>query len=140
MGTGSAISSLLVSYDTSADFENAGNISVAKAGVTLTLDDSSTVVESQDITAFLSQRYDPTSVNYTIIEDENGQPNRCVKSVGANYEKDPADASQVFYLNYRDVIYGTIRPEGDSGIWTIRYIDGSWLIPSSVPTDVQTGN
>lgn len=140
LGTGSAISSLLVSYDTSADFENAGNISVAKAGVTLTLDDSSTVVESQDITAFLSQRYDPTSVNYTIIEDADGQPNRCVNSVGTNYEKDPADASQVFYLNYRDVIYGTIRPEGDSGIWTIRYIDGSWLIPSSVPTDVQTGN
>ena len=136
----SEISSLLVSYDTSADFENAGNISVAKGGVTLTLNDSSTVVESQDITAFLSQKYDPSSVGYTIIEDENGQPNRCVKSVGTAYEKNPADVSQVFYLNYRDVIYGTIRPEGDSGIWTIRFIDGSWIIPSSVPADVQTGS
>ena len=140
LGTGSEISSLLVSYDTSADFENAGNISVAKGGVTLTLNDSSTVVESQDITAFLSQKYDPSTVGYTIIEDENGQPNRCVKSVGTTYEKNPADVSQVFYLNYRDVIYGTIRPEGDSGIWTIRFIDGSWIIPSSVPADVETGS
>jgi hypothetical protein len=129
LGSGGSTSSLLVSYDTSADFENAGNLSIAKGGVTLTLNDQSVVSEDQDITAFLSQRYDPASVNYTIIEDADGQPNRCVSSVGSNYAKNPADAQQVFYLNYRDVIYGTIRPEGDSGIWTIRYIDGTWMVP-----------
>jgi hypothetical protein len=142
LGSGGSTSSLLVSYDTSADFENAGNLSIAKGGVSLTLDDQSVVSEDQDITAFLSQSYDPASVNYTIIEDAEGQPNRCVSSVGSNYVKDPAhpDAEQVFYLNYRDVIYGTIRPEGDSGIWTIRYIDGTWMVPSSVSEDVVTGS
>jgi hypothetical protein len=142
LGSGGLTSSLLVSYDTSADFENAGNLSIAKGGVSLTLDDQSVVSEDQDITAFLSQSYDPASVNYTIIEDAEGQPNRCVSSVGSNYVKDPAhpDAEQVFYLNYRDVIYGTIRPEGDSGIWTIRYIDGTWMVPSSVSEDVVTGS
>jgi hypothetical protein len=142
LGSGGSTSSLLVSYDTSADFENAGNLSIAKGGVSLTLDDQSVVTEDQDITAFLSQSYDPASVNYTIIEDAEGQPDRCVSSVGSNYVKDPAhpDAEQVFYLNYRDVIYGTIRPEGDSGIWTIRYIDGTWMVPSSVSEDVVTGS
>ncbi|MGK0247725.1 MAG: hypothetical protein ACI910_000452 [Oleispira sp.] len=140
LGSGGTISSLLVSYDTSADFENAGNLSIAKGGVTLTLNDQSVVSENQDITAFLSQSYDPASVNYTIIEDAEGQPDRCVSSVGSNYVKNPADAQQVFHLNYRDVLYGTIRPEGSGGIWTIRYIDGSWIVPSSVSENVVTGS
>lgn len=136
LGAGSSASTLLVSYDTTADFENAGNVTVAKGGVTLTLNDpitgtATTVAEDQDITAFLSQRYDPASVNYKIIENSEGQAERCVTSVGSNYEKNPEQASQVFYLNYRDVIYGTIRPEGPNGIWTIRYIDGSWMIPAA---------
>jgi hypothetical protein len=140
LGSGGSTSSLLVSYDTSADFENAGNLSIAKGGVTLTLSDQSVVSEDQDITAFLSQSYDPASVNYTIIEDAEGQPDRCVSSVGSNYVKNPADAQQVFYLNYRDVIYGTIRPEGDSGIWTIRYIDGTWMVPTSDSENAISGS
>lgn len=129
LGTGNNVSVLAVSYDTSADFEDAGNLSIAKGGVTLSLGDGSVVSEDQDITAFLSQTYDPASVHYKIIEDEDGQADRCVLSTGSNYEKNPADLDQVFYLNYRDVVYGVARPE--NGIWTIRYIDGSWLIPSN---------
>lgn len=136
LGTGSNASVLAVSYDTSADFENAGNLSVAKGGVTLNLGDGSTVVEDQDMTAFFSQTYDPASVNYKIVEDEEGRADRCVLSVGDPYAKDPADLAQVFYLNYRDVVYGTARPEGAGNVWTIRYIDGSWLIPA----DGSTGN
>jgi len=140
LGTGGSASSLVVSYDTSADFEDAGNISVVKGGVTLTLGDGTVVSEDQDITAFLSQSYNPASVHYKIIEDEEGLPDRCVLSVGNNYVKDPADLEQVFYLNYRDVVYGTVRPEGVNNIWTIRYIDGSWMIPSENPSDVVTGS
>jgi hypothetical protein len=88
------------------------------------------VTEDQDITAFLSQAYDPDKVHYKIIEDAEGKPDRCVKSTGSNYVKDPADLEQVFYLNYRGVIYGTARPEGASDIWTIRYIDGTWFVPA----------
>jgi hypothetical protein len=140
LGSGVSASSLLISYDTSGDFENAGNVSIAKGGVSLTLDDQTVLTENQDITAFLSQRYNPATVNYKIVEDAEGQPDRCVLSVGNNYVKDPIEAEQVFYLNYRDVIYGTIRPEGANGIWTIRYIDGSWMVPSSVPADVTSGS
>jgi hypothetical protein len=68
-----------------------------------------------------------------------GQPDRCVSSVGSHYVKNPLDAGQIFYLNYRDVIYGTIRPKGDSGMWTIRYIDGTWMVPSSVSENVVSG-
>lgn len=143
LGTGGSASSLLVSYDTSADFENAGNLSIAKGGVSLTLDDGTVVSEDQDITAFLSQSYDPASVHYKIIEDAEGLPNRCVSPaydpVGNPYVKDPSAVDQVFYLNYRDVIYGTARPEGPNNIWTIRYIDGTWMVPAESPAVSETG-
>jgi hypothetical protein len=70
-------------------------------------------------------------VHYKIIEDTEGKLDRCVLSTGSNYVKDRADIEEVFYLNYRDVLYGTARPEGANNIWTIRYIDGSWLVPGS---------
>jgi hypothetical protein len=57
-------------------------------------------------------------------------------STGSGYVKQPDDLDQVFYLNYRDVVYGTARPEGENNIWTIRYIDGSWLIPANKSTGI----
>jgi len=129
------VSVLAVGYDTSADFENSGNISVAKGGVTLTVGDK-VVTEDQDITAFLSQSYNSADVHYKIIEDEEGQADRCVLTTGNDYVKQPSDLDQVFYLNYRDVVYGTARPEGANNIWTIRYIDGSWLIPADKSTGI----
>lgn len=135
LGTGSNVSVLAVGYDTSADFENSGNISVAKGGVTLTVGDS-VVTEDQDITAFLSQSYNSADIHYKIIEDEEGQADRCVLTTGNDYVKQPSDLEQVFYLNYRDVVYGTARPEGANNIWTIRYIDGSWLIPADKSTGI----
>jgi hypothetical protein len=135
LGTGSDVSVLAVGYDTSADFENSGNISVAKGGVTLTVGDK-VVTEDQDITAFLSQSYNSADIHYKIIEDEEGQADRCVLTTGNDYVKQPSDLDQVFYLNYRDVVYGTARPEGANNIWTIRYIDGSWLIPADKSTGI----
>jgi hypothetical protein len=129
LGTGTNTNVVRISYDTSADFEDAGNFSVFQGGVELTLDDGTGVIENQDITAFLSQTYDPDSIDYKVIENEEGIAERCVLSVGEIYQKELADVDQVFYLNYRNVIYGTARPEGDQGIWTIRYIDGTWQIP-----------
>ena len=130
LGVGNTVSALTVGYDTSADFKNAGNLSIAKGGVVLTVG-GKTVTENQDITAFLSQSYDPSTVHYKIIEDEQGQADRCVLSTGTNYVKNPNDVEQVFNLNYRDVVYATARPEGIDGLWTIRYLDGSWLIPAN---------
>lgn len=129
LGSGSSASVLAVSYDTSSDFEDFGNVTISKSGVILS-DALFGVVEDQDISAFLTQSYDPASVQYKIIENEEGVAERCILATGENYVKDASDAEEVFFINYRDVIYATARPEGDNGVWTIRYIDGTWLIPS----------
>jgi hypothetical protein len=130
IGSGSNTNVVRVSYDTSADFENAGNFSVFQGGVQLTLEDGSQIVENQDITAFFSESFSE-DIHYKMIENEKGVAERCVLSVGSNYSKDPAENpldDQVFYLNYRNVVYGTIRPEGEDGIWVIRYIDGTFTL------------
>ncbi|MBL4796468.1 MAG: hypothetical protein JKY50_03545 [Oleispira sp.] len=124
LGTGSNTNIMRISYDTSADFENSGNFSVFQGGVELTLEDGSQVVENQDITAFLSQTYNPENVHYKIIENADGGAERCIISVGEIYEKNPNEIDQVYYLNYRNVIYGTARAD-NLGVWVIRYIDGS---------------
>lgn len=129
LGSGSEASVLAISYDTSADFKNMGNVTVSRSGVVLT-ELPGAPVEDQDITAFLTQSYDPGSVQYKIIENAEGVAERCVLGTDA-YVKDPADAKQVFYINYRGVIYATARPEGNNDIWTIRYLDGDWMIPSA---------
>lgn len=128
---GSDRSVLKISYDTSADFEDSGNFSVFQGGVQLTLEDGSQIEEDQDLAAFFSQTFSE-DVHYTLTENEDGNVERCVRSVGSNYVKDPAldpGVNQVFYLNYRNVVYGTARKEGDT--WVIRYIDGTWQIPST---------
>lgn len=130
LGTGTNTNVVRVSYDTSADFENAGNLSVFQGGVQLTLEDGSQVIEDQDMTGFFSQAFSE-DVHYKMVENEEGVAERCVLSVGTIYEKDPSvdpDVDEVFYLNYRNVVYGTIRPEGEDGIWVIRYIDGTFEI------------
>lgn len=136
LGSGTAASVLAVSYDTSSDFKNMGNISIAKGGVELSLNDVK-FSEDQDITGFLTQTYDPSTVHYKIIEGADGQPERCVLSLDGNYIKDPLAVNSVYYLNYRDVLYGTARKE--NGIWIIRYLDGSWLIPGTAEsgTDIK---
>ena len=140
LGSGSEVSVMAFSYDTSRDFENLGNVSVARAGVDLTLTDSSlgngslALTEDQDITGFLTQTYNPEDITYTIIEDENGQPERCIKPTDSadsgssfeNIDKNSADEKTVYYLNYRDVVYATMRlNSGTTNTYTINYIDGS---------------
>jgi hypothetical protein len=141
LGAGSNTNVVRISYDTSADFTNSGNYSVFQAGVELTLEDGSQVIEDQDITAFLSQTYDPDSVNYTIIENAEGVAERCVQDVGYIYDKNDTNVNQVYHLNYRNVVYGTARPTGDLSIWAVRYIDGTegtmnWVWPSIPFIDV----
>jgi hypothetical protein len=130
IGTGTNVNRVSISYDTSADFENSGNFSVFQGGVQLTLEDGSQISENQGMTAFFSQTFSD-DVHYKMIENEQGVAERCVLSVGSNYDKDPVSnplEDQVFYLNYRNVVYGTIRPEGDDDIWVIRYIDGTFSV------------
>lgn len=130
LGSGSAASVVAVSYDTSSDFKDMGNISIAKGGVQISLGGVD-FTEDQDITAFLTQTYDSSDVHYKMLEGADGQPERCVTDNKGNFKKSTATPEEkVFYLNYRDVLYGTAREEED-GVWVIRYLDGSWLIPGT---------
>lgn len=133
LGTGSDTNVLRFSYDTSDDFTNSGSYAVFKAGVELVLEDDSQVDEDQDITAFFSQTYSD-DVSYTIVEDEEGDAERCVKSVNDGYTKDVA-VDEVYYLNYSGLVYGTARLNSSTGIWEVSYIDGTsaemtWTLPS----------
>jgi hypothetical protein len=134
VGTGSDTDLLYVTYDTSADFENTGSVSITKGGVTFTLGDGSQVTEDGIVTGYAKQTFNSNgsnNVHYSFIEDEEGNPDRCVHSVGSRYVKDVALEDAVIYLNYRGVVYGTARQEGNNKVWTIRYTDGSWLIPGT---------
>lgn len=137
LGSGSAASVVAVSYDTSSDFKDMGNISIAKGGVQISLGGVD-FTEDQDITAFLTQTYDSSAVHYKMLEGADGQPERCVTANKGNFNKSTATPEEkVFYLNYRDVLYGTAREE--KGVWVIRYLDGSWLIPGTAEsgTDIK---
>lgn len=135
VGTGSSVNVVRIRYDTSADFENTGYVSIVKSGVELTLADGSVEDEDQRLTAFVSQSFDAdgtNSITYKLVENEDGDAERCVSSVGSVYDKDVDNTDlleQVFYLNYRGVVYATVRQE--SGAWIIRYIDGTWFIPGT---------
>ncbi|MDF1762323.1 MAG: hypothetical protein P1U57_02840, partial [Oleibacter sp.] len=61
---------------------------------------------------------------YKYRVDESGSLATCVIANEAEPAtlRDPDNA--VFVLNFRDVVYGRVANE--NGVWTIRYIDGSW--------------
>ena len=138
VGTGSNADVISVSYDTSNDFENTANLSITQGGVVFSLNDGSSVTEDGDITAFFSQTFNSdqsNDVHYKFVEDEEGQADRCVLTVGEVYNKTESLEESVYYLNYRGVVYGTARLEpvgaGGAKVLIIRYLDGSWLIPES---------
>lgn len=133
LGTGSDTNVLRFSYDTSDDFTNSGSYAVFQGGVELVLEDGSEVDEDQDITAYFSQTYSD-DVSYVIVEDEEGDAERCVLSVNDDYTKDTA-VDEVYYLNYSGLVYGTARLNSSTSIWEVTYIDGTtaemtWTLPS----------
>lgn len=139
LGSGSNTNVLRFGYDTSADFSNSGSHSVFQGGVELTLASGSQITENQDITAFFSQTYNG-NVNYKIVENEEGVAERCVLPVNSAFEKTNL-ADQVYYLNYRGLVYGTARLSGTQNVWTVSYIDGTsadmtWALPPVPLMDV----
>jgi hypothetical protein len=56
--------------------------------------------------------------------NEEGLLDRCVISNTAEPATSRNFDDSVFVINFRDAVYGKIANE--SGIWVIRYIDGSW--------------
>ena len=134
LGSGTKTNVLRFGYDTSADFANSGTYSVLRSGIELTLADGREVVENQDLTAFLSQTYSD-DVDYKIVENEKGLAERCILPVTEAFKKDTLD-DQVYYLNYRSIVYGTVRLDTGAGDWKVTYIDGTTEVINFTLPDV----
>ena len=95
-----------------------------KDGVELSLADGTTdTVDSEIILGSNLDLVDGAPV-YRYIVGDDGEYRRCVVSNTAepSFNRDPQQA--VYVLNYRDKVYGKVVYE--SGVWIIRYIDGTW--------------
>lgn len=124
LGTGSSLDRILFSYDTDSSFSTTGSVAIYKDGVSLTLEDGTTSTVDSSLTAFLKQAYNPTPLPYKYVNGSDGNYDLCVTANQAEVTNTTALEDSVFYLNFRDVVYGRIRQE--NGVWVIRYIDGSW--------------
>ena len=124
LGAGSRLDRLLVNYNTQSAFGEDGSVAIYKDGVSLTLDDGTTSSVDSELTAYANLDYQLGSEPYRYVLDQEGNYDRCVTSNVAEYGETRNLDDAVFYLNFRDVVYGRIAKE--SGVWIIRYIDGSW--------------
>jgi hypothetical protein len=124
LGAGTQLDRLLVNYNTESAFGENGSIAVYKDGVSLTLDDGTTSSLDSELTAYANLDYPLGFEPYRYILDDEGNYDRCVTSNVAEYGETRNLDDTIFYLNFRDVVYGRIAKE--NGIWIIRYIDGSW--------------
>ncbi|WP_028293461.1 hypothetical protein [Oceanobacter kriegii] len=124
IGYGSYVDRIRLSYSTSYEFDTVGSLSVYKDGASLTWADGTTETHDSTLTAYVSQIKDIDPLPYTYYVDNEGNYQRCVTSNTADdnaaFDLDTA----TFYLNYRDVIYGSVSKE--NGTWIVRYIDGTF--------------
>jgi hypothetical protein len=114
----------LVNYNTQSVFGENGSVAIYKDGVSLTLDDGSTSSVDSELTAYANLDYQLGSEPYRYVLDKDGNYDRCVTSNVAEYGVTRNIDDATFHLNFRDVVYGRIAKE--SGVWIIRYIDGTW--------------
>ncbi|WP_430462387.1 hypothetical protein ACQUQU_06250 [Thalassolituus sp. LLYu03] len=124
LGTGSNLDRIILSYDTDSSFETTGSLAMYKDGVSLSLDDGTTSKVDSLLTAYMNQTYNLSALPYKYITGDDGTYELCVTDNNAEVTKTTSLDDAVFYLNFRDVVYGRIKKE--SGVWIIRYIDGSF--------------
>jgi hypothetical protein len=123
-GVGADLDRLIFDFSTESGTVEATSLSVFKDGVELSLADGTTdTVDSEIIVGSNLDLVDGAPV-YRYIVGDDGDYRRCVVSNTAepSFNRDPQQA--VYVLNYRDKVYGKVVYE--SGVWIIRYIDGTW--------------
>lgn len=123
-GVGADLDRLIFDFSTESGTVEATSLSVFKDGVELSLADGTTdTVDSEIILGSNLDLVDGAPV-YRYIVGDDGEYRRCVVSNTAepSFNRDPQQA--VYVLNYRDKVYGKVVYE--SGVWIIRYIDGTW--------------
>ncbi|TNC83336.1 MAG: hypothetical protein CSH37_14765 [Thalassolituus sp.] len=123
-GVGADLDRLIFDFSTESGTVEATSLSVFKDGVELSLADGTTdTVDSEIILGSNLSLVDGAPV-YRYIVGDDGEYRRCVVSNTAepSFNRDPQQA--VYVLNYRDKVYGKVVYE--SGVWIIRYIDGTW--------------
>jgi len=126
-GVGNNIDRVMLSLETDSNYAVTGNVAVYKDGVSLTavtgVDSQRTDRVDSSLGLYVNRRYTTPVMPYHYVTDEEGNYDICVTdNIAENVT--PELEGSVYYLNFRDVVYGSIRNE--NGAWVIRYIDGSF--------------
>lgn len=124
LGNGSSLDRIVLNYRTDQTFSTTGSLSVYKDGVKLSLEDGTTEGVDSTLTAYLNQSKGVNPLPYRYLVNDEGNYETCVTANVAEWDESFSMKDAVFYLNYRDVVYGRIALE--NGQWIIRYIDGNW--------------
>ncbi|WP_221798750.1 hypothetical protein [Oceanobacter mangrovi] len=124
VGTGSSLDRIKLSYRTDYDFDTVGSLVIFKDGTKLALDDGTTDTVDSTLSLYLKQSKDLDPLPYTSYVNDDGEYETCVTANQAESDESTDITSATFYLNYRDVVYGTVKQE--SGVWVVRYIDGTF--------------
>ncbi|MDK2777327.1 MAG: hypothetical protein KYX62_06670 [Pseudomonadota bacterium] len=125
VGTGSDLDRIVLAYDTDSNFDISGSAVIYKDGVSLSLDSGTTETVDSSLGLYLKRSYGTTPLPYKYITNDDGEYELCVTdNIAEDSSAESTLDDAVYYLNFRDVVYGSIRQE--SGVWVIRYIDGSW--------------
>ena len=123
-GTGVDLDRIIFDFSTENSTVETSSIAIYKDGVSLTYADGSSDTVDSEILAGSQLDLLTGSPLYRYRVNEEGLLDRCVISNTAEPATSRNFDDSVFVINFRDAVYGKIVNE--SGIWVIRYIDGSW--------------
>ena len=123
-GTGVDLDRIIFDFSTENSTVETSSIAIYKDGVSLTYADGSSDTVDSEILAGSQLDLLTGFPLYRYRVNEEGLLDRCVISNTAEPATSRNFDDSVFVINFRDAVYGKIVNE--SGIWVIRYIDGSW--------------
>ena len=123
-GTGVDLDRIIFDFSTENSTVETSSIAIYKDGVSLTYADGSSDTVDSEILAGSQLDLLTGFPLYRYRVNEEGLLDRCVISNTAEPATSRNFDDSVFVINFRDAVYGKIANE--SGIWVIRYIDGSW--------------
>ena len=123
-GVGPNLDRIIFDFSTENNTVETSSIAIYKDGVSLTYADGTSDTVDSEILAGSQLDLLTGFPLYRYRVNEEGLLDRCVISNTAEPATSRNFDDSVFVINFRDAVYGKIANE--SGIWVIRYIDGSW--------------
>lgn len=124
-GVGANLDRIIFDFSTENNAVETSSIGIYKDGVSLTYADNTTATVDSELLLGSELNLLTGSALYRYRMNESGILDRCVMIENAAEPSTQRDIENAVYvLNFRDAVYGKIVNE--SGIWIVRYIDGSW--------------